>query len=78
MNTNKFPLICVAEVNTHMVGYAWLLTNSMCTAMYILCIEHIMRTMNTHIVGMVYYNNLCSILILIPLAMFNGEMGLYR
>lgn len=61
------------EMGVHSYGYVWLIINSICTSAYILYIQQITRSIHIHTVGMVYYNNLWSILILAPIAFINNE-----
>ena len=54
-------------------GYFWMVANCICTASYSLY----MRYATTNVIlskwGMVFYNNLLSILLLLPLSLFLGE-----
>mmetsp|Transcript_7510 Transcript_7510/g.16436 ORF Transcript_7510/g.16436 Transcript_7510/m.16436 type:complete len:221 (+) Transcript_7510:252-914(+) len=65
----------INDLEFSMQGYLWMLANCLFTAAYALY----MRYLSVHIklpkMGMVYYNNLLSVLILFPICLFTGDFA---
>jgi GDP-mannose transporter len=58
-------------------GYFWMLSNCLCTAGYVLYMKHATKTIKISKFGMVLYNNLLSIPILLTGALCRGEFRIF-
>lgn len=57
------------------VGYFWMGANCCATASYVLYMKSVTKNLELSRFGMVFYNNLLSIPLLLPLAISFGELG---
>jgi len=57
------------------VGYFWMISNCLCTSSYILYMRHVSSTINLSKFGMVYYNNILSSMILLPILFIRQEQN---
>jgi len=55
-------------------GLCWMLMNCMSTAGYVLYMKHATRTVKLPRFGMVYYNNILTTILLLPVTIVNGEL----
>lgn len=55
------------------IGYFWMIANCLCTSSYILYMRHVSSTIQLSKFGMVYYNNILSCMILLPILFFRQE-----
>lgn len=64
-----------ADIAFSAVGYTWMALNCLATASYVLYLKRAVTTVSLSKFGMVYYNNLLSVPLLLGLALLNGELG---
>ncbi|GMH46766.1 hypothetical protein TrRE_jg12915 [Triparma retinervis] len=56
------------------LGLFWMISNCLSTAGYVLYMKHATRTVKLPRFGMVYYNNVLTTLLLLPVTIANGEL----
>ncbi|GAB5030030.1 gdp-mannose transporter [Nannochloropsis oceanica] len=59
------------------IGYIWMVSNCCCTAGYVLYMKHATKTVRLPKFGMVFYNNLLSLPILLVGAAVRGEFRIF-
>lgn len=57
----------VNDIDFHWVGYFWMISNCIMTASYTLYMRYASRNIKIPKMGMVFYNNLLSVIFLVPL-----------
>eukprot|EP01052_Picozoa_sp_SAG31_P042302 SAG31_NODE_6679_length_1927_cov_1.693107_2_plen_110_part_00 len=62
------------DLQFSMKGYAWMMANCFSTSAYVVSMARKSKTMKLSKFGMVFYNNLLSLPILLPCAFAFGEM----
>ncbi len=67
----------VNDLEFNLVGYFWMLVNCMSTAGYILYMRYASTSIKLPRFGMVFYNNLLSTMMLIPLCIMNEEYTVF-
>ena len=58
-------------------GYFWMIMNCLCTAAYSLYMRYATTNVKLTKWGMVYYNNLLSIFLLLPVSLLRGEFAAF-
>ncbi len=66
-------LAAANDITFSAVGYFWMVMNCLCTAGYVLYMKHATQTVRLPKFGMVFYNNLLSLPILLTVAALRGE-----
>ncbi len=61
------------DLEFSLVGYMWMIVNCILTACYTLYMRYASVYINLPRLGMVYYNNVLSVLLLTPLCVLNGD-----
>jgi len=56
-------------------GLFWMLSNCLSTAGYVLYMKHATRTVKLPRFGMVFYNNVLTTVVILPICCINGELG---
>ena len=59
-------------------GYCWVTVNCLCTSMYTLYMRYASTNIKLPRFGMVYYNNLLSCCILLPLCIISGDYNVRK
>lgn len=70
-------LAAANDITFNAAGYFWMLSNCLCTAGYVLYMKHATKTIKISKFGMVLYNNLLSIPILLTGALCRGEFQIF-
>lgn len=68
-------LAAANDITFSAVGYFWMVMNCLCTAGYVLYMKHATKTVRLAKFGMVFYNNLLSLPILLGGAALRGEFA---
>lgn len=63
------------DLEFNVTGYFWMMTNAMFSAGYILYLRHVSTSIRLTKFGMVFYNNLLSCALILPLVLLSGELG---
>ena len=62
------------DLEFNAMGYIWLVVNCLCTSSYVLYMRFASTNIKLTKWGMIYYNNLLSACILLPVCFLNGEL----
>lgn len=62
------------DLGFSLVGYYWMAANCLCTSSYVLYMRFLSTSVKLPKFGMVYYNNLLSLFLLIPFIFYFGEL----
>ena len=64
-----------ADLSFSLPGYLWMSVNCFATSSYILLMKRATKTLSLSKFGMVFYNNLLSVPLLLPVALLKGELA---
>lgn len=68
-------LAAINDIEFSAVGYFWMSMNCICTAAYVLYMRLATQTIRLSKFGMVFYNNLLSVGLLLPIILVKGELA---
>ena len=67
-------MACVEDLEFSFLGYFWLILNCIMTACYTLYMRFASTNIKLPRLGMVYYNNILTVILLSPLCLLSGEV----